>query len=347
MSRDFITIIDCGGQYAHLIASRIRRLGVYTQIVSNDVKAKEIKDSKGVVFSGGPQSVYSKNSPKLDDEIYDLNIPILGICYGHQTFAYKFGGRDCIGRIPEYGKSQLFIKNKENLFKTCEDGVVWQNHGDAVIKLPDNFECIASTEDNELSAMKHVQKPWYSVQFHPEVTHSGDIGEKLFSNFIFNICETSKSWTMDVYIDNLKDEIREFVGDRNVFLLVSGGVDSTVCFVFLNSILGKDRVFGLHIDNGFMRKNESNLVMESLKKRGMDNLEIYNAENEFLDSLKGVYEPEEKRKIIGKVYLDVKDKALEKYNLDSEKWLLAQGTIYPDTIESGGTKNADTIKTHT
>jgi len=346
MKRDIISIIDCGGQYAHLIASRIRRLGVYTEIVTNDVKIKDLKNSSGVIFSGGPQSVYGKTSPKIKKGIYELDVPILGICYGHQTFAYTFGGKKCIGSIPEYGKSKLVLKNTEDLFKGCEDGVVWQNHGDAVIILPDDFEVLASTKNNEFSAMKHIEKPWYSVQFHPEVTHSGEIGEKLFSNFIFEICKVEKSWSMDVYLTELESEIKGFVGDRNVFLLVSGGVDSTVCFVLLNKILGKERVFGLHIDNGFMRKNESNLVLESLKKRGMDNLEVYNAEDEFLDELKGVYDPEEKRKIIGKVYLDVKDRALEKYNLVPEKWLLAQGTIYPDTIESGGTKHADTIKTH-
>jgi GMP synthase (glutamine-hydrolysing) len=342
---DKITIIDFGGQYAHLISNRIRRLGVYTNIVLNDVKAEELKDSRGIIFSGGPQSVDSEDSPKIDPEIFELDIPIMGICYGHQLFAHNFGGE--IGSAPEYGKCELEVLKKDGLFQDCEDiETVWQNHGDAVVKVPEGFEVAAKTKDNEVSSMQHKEKPWFSVQFHPEVTHSGELGKKLFHNFVFNICKAEKSWSMEKYLKDLRTEIKDFVADKNVFLLVSGGVDSTVCFALLNEILGKERVFGLHIDGGFMRKEESAKVKEILDEKGFDNLEIYDAEDDFIGALKEVYEPEKKRKIIGKMYLEVKDKALEKYDLDPNKWLLAQGTIYPDTIESGGTKNADTIKTH-
>jgi len=345
MKRDIITIVDFGGQYAHLIANRVRRLGVYAEIVQNDVNVNTIKHSKGIIFSGGPQSVDTDLSPKISDKVFKLHIPILGICYGHQVFAFKFGGK--IGRIPEYGKCLLRVNDKSTLFKGVNSQeTVWQNHGDAVLEAPKGFSVLASTADNEVSAMSNVEKKWYSVQFHPEVTHSGQLGKQIFQNFIFDICKAQKSWSMKNYLEDLKASIKSEVGKRNVFLLVSGGVDSTVCFALLNSILGPERVRGLHIDTGFMRKNESKMVDKMLKDRGFNNLEIFNAEQEFMKRLKDVYDPEEKRKIIGKAYLDIKDEALKKYNLDEKNWLLAQGTIYPDTIESGGTKNADTIKTH-
>lgn len=345
MQRDTITIIDFGGQYAHLIANRIRRFGVYTEIVTNDVKASELTSSKGLIFSGGPQSVNTDSSPQVDKAIFDLDIPILGICYGHQMFGFLFGGE--IGSVPEYGRCPLFIKNSEDLFLGCElETSIWQNHGDAIVALPKGFEIIASSDQNEIAAMKHSKKPWYSVQFHPEVTHSGAVGTKMLENFALHICQAQPSWSMEVYLEEVKQEILAQVGDRNVFLLVSGGVDSTVCFALLNDILGKERVFGLHIDNGFMRKNESQNVLKVLNEKGFDNLEVAHASDEFFSALEDVYEPETKRKIIGQVYLDVKDAALTKYNLDPNNWLLAQGTIYPDTIESGGTKHSDTIKTH-
>ena len=340
-----ISIIDFGGQYAHLIANRIRRMGVYTQIIHNTESLAKLKNSKGIILSGGPQSVNTHTSPQINTKIFDLGIPILGICYGHQLICHHFGAK--IGNAPEYGPCELNLKADSKLYRNCDTkSVIWQNHGDVISSLPEGFEIIGTTKKDPLSSLQNRQRNIYTTQFHPEAGHSGITGQNILKNFVFEICTAKPSWSMGMYLKILKQEIIEQVGDKKVFLLVSGGVDSSVCFALLNEILGKEKVFGLHIDNGMMRQNESKDIEIFLKEKGLDNLHIYHAEKEFLDALKKIYEPEQKRNIIGKVYLEVKDKALDKYNLDPQEWMLAQGTIYPDTIESGGTKNADTIKTH-
>lgn len=340
-----IAILDFGGQYAHLIANRVRRLGVYSEIFNSDVEPSKLKDAKGIILSGGPQNISENDSLKCDPAIFQLGIPILGICYGHQLTQYIFNGEVSRGHTKEYGKATLNIIKQNPLFKNLtNDEIMWMSHGDYVSKLGDGFEIIGSTEDCKTAAVANFEKQIYGIQFHPEVTHSIN-GMKIFENFL-DICDCEKTWDMKTFIAEEIERIKEHVQSRNVFLLVSGGVDSNVCFALLNKALGAKRVYGLHIDNGFMRKDESMEVEAAFNEIGMNNFHVIDASDDFIDSLKGVYEPEEKRKIIGHKFIEVQQRELAKLGLDPEKWVLGQGTIYPDTIESGGTKNSKTIKTH-
>lgn len=343
---DKIIILDFGGQYAHLIANRIRRIGVYSEIKPHDVNLKELKEAKGIILSGGPQNISEDNSLKCDPKIFDLKIPILGICYGHQLITYMLGGEVSRGKTKEYGKTNLLIKENKNLFQGLKTNeIVWMSHGDYVSKLAKGFVITASTNDCKTAAVENHEKNIYGIQFHPEVTHTEN-GIKILENFVFKICECLKNWDMKTFIHQEVNRIKDQIGDKKVFLLVSGGVDSTVCFALLNKALGKDKVYGLHIDNGFVRLNESKKVEEELKKHGFENFHIIDASNDFFNELKEVYMPEIKRNIIGKVFIEVQEKELKKLNLNADEWILGQGTIYPDTIESGGTKNSSVIKTH-
>ncbi|GHV12003.1 putative GMP synthase [glutamine-hydrolyzing] [Fibrobacterales bacterium] len=348
-----MAVLDFGGQYAHLIANRIRRLGVFTRIFSPNTPVHNLSGVRGIIFSGGPMSVYSEDAPDFNHEILKLNKPILGICYGHQLVAQCLGGVVSPGKIKEYGIADLRILggNSEHglqtdaLFKKIPSvSKAWMSHGDTVSKLPIGFKTIASTDDCEFAAVANEERKIYGIQFHPEVTHS-EFGIQLLDNFI-NICECKRNWNIKSYLPQISEKILEQVGEHKVFLLVSGGVDSTVAFVLLNRVLGHERVLGLHIDNGMMRKDESKSVMDFLTEHGMENLQIANASEDFLNELENITEPEQKRKIIGDTFLWVKDREMLRLSLDTDKWIIAQGTIYPDTIESGGTKNADLIKTH-
>ncbi|HSQ42121.1 MAG TPA: glutamine-hydrolyzing GMP synthase, partial [Fibrobacteraceae bacterium] len=343
---DTIAVLDFGGQYAHLIANRVRRLGAFTKILSPDVSFSELADAKGIIFSGGPSSVYSKNAPPFNVEILrQAKVPILGICYGHQLIAYHLGGRVEPGKVKEYGIAELHIHGENPLLQDIPaDTPMWMSHGDHVAELPADFQILASTDDCAAAAVCARSRPLYGIQFHPEVTHS-QYGSQLLRNFI-QICGCRESWNMKSYLPLISQRIRDQVGDRNVFLLVSGGVDSTVAFVLLNRVLGSKRVLGLHIDNGMMRLHESDKVKEFLQSDGMDNLRVVDATVDFLTPLAGEASPEAKRKSIGATFLQVKDRELARLRLDPQRWMTAQGTIYPDTIESGGNKNSDLIKTH-
>lgn len=346
MQQEKIIVLDFGGQYAHLIANRVRRLGVFTEIHSPTASVEELKDAKGIIYSGGPASVYAEDAPDYNPEILNIPVPKLGICYGHQLIATQLGGEVRPGKVKEYGISDLQIKESEHpLLKGIPaESPMWMSHGDSVAKLPDGYRIIASTKDCPIAAVAFDEKKIYGIQFHPEVTHS-KYGMKLLDNFI-SICGCERTWNMKSYMPLISDRIRKEVGNRKVFLLVSGGVDSTVAFVLLNHVLGTDRVMGLHIDNGMMRMDESQKIIEFLKAEGMMNLRVVDATDSFLKQLEGIVAPEEKRKRIGATFLVVKDEEMKKLNLDPQEWMIAQGTIYPDTIESGGTKNADLIKTH-
>ena len=339
-------VIDFGGQYAHLIANRLRKLGVYTEIKHSHEKADAFQEYTGIVFSGGPSSVYEKNAPQIDPQIFELNIPILGICYGHQLLSQTLGGSVKPGTVKEYGIAEFKLKEESHplLAGLPQSSPMWMSHGDKVADLAPGFRHIAYTDDCDTAAIANDDKKIYGIQFHPEVTHS-QFGLKLMENFL-DICGAQKDWDMAAYFDDISARILAQVKDEKVFLLVSGGVDSTVAFVLLNKVLGKDRVLGLHIDTGTMRMNESAKVVEFLFAAGMDNLKVVDASDEFLKNLVGQTEPEAKRKIIGQTFLDVKDSETASLGLNAAEWLLAQGTIYPDTIESGGTQNADIIKTH-
>jgi GMP synthase (glutamine-hydrolysing) len=344
---DTIAVLDFGGQYAHLIANRIRRLGIFARIFSPSSPVEHLSSVKGIVFSGGPMSVYEKNAPAFNKGILSINIPKLGICYGHQLIAQSLGGEVSSGRVKEYGISNLQItRSASPLLKNIpENSLAWMSHGDHVSKLPIGFNAIACTSDCEFAGVENPEKKIYGIQFHPEVRHS-EFGNRLLENFALDICECKKSWSIKSYVPQISEKIKKAVEGKKVFLLVSGGVDSTVAFVLLNRVLGQERVLGLHIDNGLMRLDESRQVMNYLQKEGMNNLQVCDAGKDFLHELQGIAEPEKKRNIIGETFLRVKDGEMERLSLNADDWIIAQGTIYPDTIESGGTENADSIKTH-
>ena len=347
---DTIAVLDFGGQYAHLIANRVRRLGVFTEIHSPNAPVSELEGVKGIIYSGGPSSVYAADAPEYNPEILNLPVPKLGICYGHQLIAQQLGGHVEPGKVKEYGIADLEVRDENcPLLKGLpKASPMWMSHGDQVTKLPDGYKIVASTKDCEIAAVAFdsdkPERQIFGIQFHPEVTHS-KFGMKLLENFV-DFTGAKKTWNMKSYLPLITERIKEQVKDRKVFLLVSGGVDSTVAFVLLNRVLGSEKVLGLHVDNGMMRLGESQKIMDFLTKEGMNNLKVRDASEHFLAKLKGVTAPETKRGIIGKEFLTVKDEEMAKLNLDPNQWMMAQGTIYPDTIESGGTKNADKIKTH-
>jgi GMP synthase (glutamine-hydrolysing) len=342
---DTIVVLDFGGQYAHLIANRIRRLGIYSEIVQPDVDPETLQRFKGIILSGSPHSILNPQSPRFQSGLLSLNIPVLGLCYGHQHICTTLGGSVSRGTIREYGRARLNITHNEGIFKGLEKiEQVWMSHGDTVSAIPEGFEILGSTEDCVYAAIGDKKRNFYGLQFHPEVTDTPN-GMKILDNFI-GICNCKRQWNSETFLESIAADIRQKTGNRNVFLLVSGGVDSTVAFSLLNNVLGKDRVLGVHIDNGLMRLDESAAVLDYMNKHGYDNLEIIDASDDFLSALDGVTEPEKKRKIIGDMFLTVKEKAYEKFGLNADEWILAQGTIYPDTIESAGTKHADKIKTH-
>lgn len=349
-----IVILDFGGQYAHLIANRVRRLGAYSEIRVAETPAEELKDAAGIILSGGPQSVYEQGSPQADPKILELGIPVLGLCYGHQWIAHVLGGKVEPGKSKEYGKTKLEVAHHGKLFKGLpKHFAVWMSHGDEVTALPEGFVTTASTEICHQAAFEHPKKKIYGAQFHLEVTHT-EHGMDILKNFV-ELCEPAE-WSMTSFKDYVGEQVLKEVGDKKVFMLVSGGVDSTVAFTLLNSVLGADRVQGLLVDTGLMRKNEVNMIENAFQKLGIKNLHIEDASDEFFENVKEVYEPEAKRKIIGDTFLAVQRRVFEEMGLSEQKpetrnqkpitWLLGQGTIYPDTIETKGTKHADHIKTH-
>lgn len=340
-----IVVLDFGGQYAHLIANRIRRLGVYSEILDGETPIKQIPRCKGIILSGSPQSVYDEKSPKCDSGIFKIGIPILGICYGHQITQYLLGGKVASGETKEYGLAQLNIKKDSPIFKgVSQKTQVWMSHGDMVKELAPGFEIIGETEDCPITAVAHSSKNIYGIQFHAEVTHTNE-GMKILDNFL-NICEVDRNWSIEKFMDEEIENIKKHIGDKKVFLLVSGGVDSTVCFALLEKALGKKRVYGLLVDTGLMRKNEAKQVKETLSKIGFDNLHVVDRSKTFYEALQNIAHPEMKRKIIGDMFWKVKEDAAEELKLNPKEWIMGQGTIYPDTIETGSTKHADTIKTH-
>ena len=345
---DKIAVLDFGGQYAHLIANRIRRLGVFAEIIipQNLVDPiSELKNYSGIILSGGPQSVFDKNSPRVDAAIFEIGKPILGICFGLQFLVDALGGTVKKAAGGEFGSAKLKISGKSKLFdKIPKSSTAWMSHGDEVKKLPAGFEKIASTADCEFAAIENSDRQIFGVQFHPEVRHT-EFGEKILANFL-KITGAKKSWDLDKFLKSEIQKIKKQVGKKKVFLLVSGGVDSTVAFALLEKALGKKNVFGLMIDTGLLRKNEAAEVHASLKKAGFENLKITNESGHFAAALRNITEPEEKRRVIGRVFLKVQRKILKKLRFNPREWLLGQGTIYPDTIESAGTANSDKIKTH-
>jgi GMP synthase (glutamine-hydrolysing) len=349
MGHDKIAVVDFGGQYAHLIAAKIRRLHVLAEILQPEDPAERFASYKGIILSGSPAlSAYDEESA-YDKRIYDLRIPILGFCFGHQEIAKHYGGA-VEHTKREYGPASLEIVGSSPIFAgLAPKETVWMSHGDTVTVLPPGFQetGVSRTGGGEAhpnAAIANESLKRYGFQFHPEVDDTVH-GEKMLYNFAVNICGCEPNWAMNRFEDEACEKIRGQAGGRPVFLLASGGVDSTVCAVLLGKALGPDKVHLLHIDNGLMRLDESKMVIEEFKKRGFGkNLHFVDASERFLRALHGVIEPEKKRRIIGDTFLEVFE--AEASRLDLGGCLLAQGTIYPDTIETGGTKRADVIKTH-
>lgn len=336
-----IVIIDCGGQYAHLIARRVRECGVYAEIVPSNIDAKTLF-CKGVIISGGPQSVYDEDSPKVDPAIFELDIPVLGICYGMQLMAHMLGGIVRKGDVGEYGPAEVTCMPYFGpIFTgTPSNQRVWMSHRDQVVEVPDGFTGFATTANCPIAGMQTNWEwefaPMYGLQFHPEVVHTTN-GHRMIRNFVES-CECNIDWNNEKRREVLETNIRETVGDRNVLFFVSGGVDSAVAYTLTKRVLGAGRVAGYYIDTGLMREGDNALVAEV----DPDIITI-DANKMFLDSLDGVVDPEAKRHIIGENFVALQQDIIGM--LDFER-ILGQGTIYPDTIESGGTKHADIIKTH-
>lgn len=338
---DKIVVLDFGGQYTHLIASKIRGLGVYAEIAnpSDFVKAK------GYIFSGGPHSVYEKGAPKPNPKYYKQRVPILGLCYGHQLICQKFGGNIMPGEVKEFGKAILEVKSRKFIFQGLRDEErVWMSHGDNVQALPDGFKILGSTSQCPISAVAHPGKRIFGLQFHPEVNHT-PCGMKILENFV-DLCQCERNWTVSNFIENSLQEIKKRAKGKKVLVLMSGGVDSAVAAILLSQALGPERVLGLHIDNGLERKNEIEEIKNTFCQLGFNNFHIRDASVLFLEKLKQVADPEKKRDIVGGLFIRVLNEEIAALSLNPKEWLVAQGTIYPDTIETARTQHADLIKTH-
>ena len=340
-----IVVLDFGGQYAHLIANRIRRLRVHAEIRSPETAVADLQDADGLILSGGPASVYDPEAPAYNPDILAMGKPMLGLCYGHQLLCHRLGGQVERGTTHEFGAAYLQVNKAEGVLAGLDAREwVWMSHRDHVAALPPGFAVLGATEDCPVAAMGDPERKIYGLQFHPEVTHTVR-GMEILDNFA-TLCGAERNWTMERYTEQTIERIRQQAKGRNVFLFVSGGVDSSVAFLLLNRALGAERVLGLHIDNGFMREGETALVERLMKGAGLHNLEVVDASVEFLAATEGIADPEEKRRQIGEEFIRVRDRALAALALDPDEWLLGQGTLYTDTIESGGTENAAVIKTH-
>lgn len=343
---DRIAILDFGSQFAHLLANRVRRLGVYSELLDSDTPAEQLKGYKGIIISGGPASVNAPGAPTIDPKILDLGIPLLGVCYGHQLLIHLLGGTVQKGTVGEYGLTEFTVQKPIGVLKKLEPKTyrIYASHFDTVAQLPEGFEAVGSTPDDALSASANVARNIYTIQFHPEVTHT-ECGLQILDAFI-DITGAKREWSIEKFITREIESIHEKVGNKKVFLLISGGVDSSVAYVLLARALGAERVYAMYVDTGFMRKNETEEIRKFLSEAGVEKLHVYDGKDEYFKALEGVYDPEKKRKIIGDKFLEIQRKVAKDLNLNPDEWLLGQGTIYPDTIESGGTKNADKIKTH-
>ena len=347
MSREKIVVLDFGSQYAHLIAKRFRMLGYYSEIALPNADVSTFENVKGIVFSGGPSSVYDEKVPEFNSKILDLEIPILGLCYGHYIVQQGYNGKIGKAEVGEFGFSTLELNDKVKcpLFEGIEKiQQVWMSHQDGVFELGDGFETVGSTKDCKYAATQNLEKKRFSLQFHCEVKDT-PCGNQIFENFA-KYCEMSQNWDQDTVLQIILEQIKTQAEGKNVLLFLSGGVDSTITFALLNKALGQDRVLGLHIDNGFMRKNESKNVDIAYRKFGFENFIVEDASESFLKAIAGLSDPQKKRMAVGENFITVRNEVVAKQHLDEDKWLLAQGTLYPDIIESGGTKNSHTIKTH-
>ncbi len=336
-----ITVLDAGGQYCHLIGRKVRELGVYAEVRPSETPAGQLRNRKGIIISGGPASVYDSSSPTVDPALFTNGAAVLGICYGQQLMAQLLGGAVRKGEKGEYGLAMLDLDGISNpLFQGLEPRQqIWMSHRDVVSRVPEGFAVLGRTETCEIAAIGDLSRRLYGLQFHPEVVHTAR-GREILANFLFNICECRPDWDPRHRIALIEQEIRERAGGRNVFFFVSGGVDSTVAFALCRRALGPDRVKGVYVDTGLMRQGETEFV------RRAAGVAVEAAEQQFFRALEGVRDPEEKRRIIGEEFVRVQERVAASNGLLDGHWILGQGTIYPDTIESGGTERAAVIKTH-
>jgi GMP synthase (glutamine-hydrolysing) len=349
-----ILILDFGSQYTQLIARRVREVGVFSEIRGWDISDDEIREfnPRGIILSGGPESVAATDSPRAPDLVFELGIPVLGICYGMQVMARQFGGSVACSNISEFGYAQIRVTDNSGLLHDIRDHVdadgvglldVWMSHGDKVDVLPPGFELMAETESCPIAGMFHPEKPFYGIQFHPEVTHTLQ-GNRIFEHFVLELCGCEVLWTPANIVEDAIERVRSTVGRDKVLLGLSGGVDSSVVAALLHSAIG-DQLTCVFVDNGLLRKNEGDQVMDMFSKNMGVKVIRVNAEDLFLGKLKGEADPEAKRKLIGNTFIEVFDE--EATRLKDVNWL-AQGTIYPDVIESAGAKTgkAHVIKSH-
>ncbi|MDO8742974.1 MAG: glutamine-hydrolyzing GMP synthase [Candidatus Azambacteria bacterium] len=342
-----IIVLNFGGQYTHLIARRLRELGIYAEILPFNTSITDIikLKPKGIILSGSPSSVYEKNAPFPTKSIFDLNIPILGICYGQQAIAKLLGGEVRSGKLKEFGRERIAILDRANLFNGCNKKEnVWFSHGDMVTKPPKGFKVIARSKACKIASFTDNNQI-FGIQFHPEVTHTTH-GLKILKNFIYDICREKQSWKISDIKKRLITEIKKEVMKEPVLIGVSGGVDSLVAATLLKAAIG-DKLYCIFVDNGLMRKNEPREVENIFKKMGFQNFMVVNAKEKFLGALKGVVDPEKKRKIIGYTFIRVFERKAKELEKQAKIKFLAQGTIYPDRIESAQpSKNAAKIKSH-
>jgi GMP synthase (glutamine-hydrolysing) len=340
-----ILIIDFGSQFTQLITRRVREANVYSEIHSHQITLNDVKqfNPTGIILSGGPMSVYDSDAPDLDEEILKLNIPVLGICYGLQIISKKLGGKVEPAKDREYGRATLNIVETSPLFtEVSTQSKVWMSHGDYLTELPEGFKITANSDHSPIGAAENLDKKMYGVQFHPEVVHT-DEGKKIIHNFLFNICNCKGDWTSHNFVEKSISEIKEKVGGAKVICALSGGVDSTVAAVLVKKAIG-DSLICIHIDTGLMRKNESYEIGKVFnEKLNLNHIHI-DASKKFLTKLKGISDPEQKRKIIGNTFIEVFEEEAKK--IEDVKYLV-QGTLYPDVIESVSVKGSSaTIKTH-
>jgi GMP synthase (glutamine-hydrolysing) len=340
-----ITVLDTGGQYTHLIARRVRELGVYADVQPSDTPASMLAERKGIIISGGPGSVLLPGCPDIDPALLEASVPVLGICYGHQLLAQHLGGHVQKGERGEYGIAHLTVTCEDDLWNGLSGSQIWMSHFDTVSALPDGFRVTGSTEVSGIAAMSDPARKLFGIQFHPEVFHT-HAGQRILENFVFGICKATSDWDVSRRVPLIEEQIRTTVRERSVFFFVSGGVDSTVAYTLCLRALGPERVFGIYVDTGLMRLSETPFVRSVFEELGAENFIVERAEDEFLAALEGLTEPEAKRRAIGEQFVKVQARILATEHFLDGRWILGQGTIYPDTIESGGTVKSDLIKTH-
>jgi GMP synthase (glutamine-hydrolysing) A subunit len=336
-----IIVLDAGGQYCHLEARRVRDLGVYAEVRASETPAAEIAFARGIIISGGPASVYDPESPTVDPAIFAQDQAVLGICYGQQLMAHVLGGHVRPGEKGEYGLATLDLEEAADPLFAGLSGrqQIWMSHRDVVETVPEGFQVVGRTDTCAVAAIAAPGRRLYGLQFHPEVAHTAR-GMDYLANFVFRVCGCEKDWDPRNRIPLVEQEIRECARGRSVFFFVSGGVDSTVAFTLCTRALGEERVRGVYVDTGLMREGETDFVSR------MPGVTVEHSESDFLTALAGVTDPEQKRHIIGEEFVRVQERIIASRRLADEHWILGQGTIYPDTIESGGTSKAAVIKTH-